>query len=79
MLTQDTYATDHIWLFSDTSVSIQDDTCIPMMYGLNSVHLSIETSFPVNFERFTDRRFSLYSRNCQTPGVPRQSRGFTYD
>ena len=77
MLTQDAYATDHIVSSSDTSVSIPHDTCIPMMYGLNFVRRSIETSFPVNFERFTDRRFPLYSRNCQTLGVPRQSRGFT--
>ena len=31
----------------------------------------------VNFERFTDNRLFLYSRKCQTLGVPRQSRGFT--
>jgi len=40
------------------------DTCVPVTYGLNSDRRLIETSFPVNFERFTDRRFSLYPRNC---------------
>jgi hypothetical protein len=29
------------------------------------------------FERFTPKEASLFSRNCQTLGVPRQSRGFT--
>ncbi len=79
MLTLNASVTLRISSFSCTSESIQYDTCIPMMYGLNFGCRSTETSFPVNFERFTDRRFPLYSRNCQTPGVPRQSRGFTQD
>jgi len=29
------------------------------------------------FERFAAEEASLFFRNCQTLGVPRQSRGFT--
>ena len=57
MLTLNASATLRISSFFCTSVSIQYDTCIPMMYGLNFGYRSTEASFPVNFERFTDRRF----------------------
>ena len=57
MLTLNASATLRISSFFGTSVSIQYDTCIPMMYGLNFGRRSTEASFPVNFERFTDRRF----------------------
>ena len=66
-LITNTFAIPHISTSSYISVSIRHDTCVPMTHGLNSGCPSTETSFPVNFERFTDRRFSLYSRNCQTP------------
>jgi hypothetical protein len=32
----------------------------------------------VSFERFTTQEAFVFSRNCQTLGVVRQSRGVTY-
>jgi len=77
MLIQDTCAIDHKLPFSGTLVSTLHGTCIPMMYDLMSLYDANETSFPVNFERFTDRGFHLYSWKCQTLEVARQSRGLT--
>ena len=56
---------------SDTLVSTPHDTCIPISYGLNSVHLPRFASCPVNFERFTARRLSYIPgivKLCESPG-----------
>ncbi len=67
----------HKALSSDISESTPSGTCNPIWYGLSFRNVPFQASFSVNFERFTDRRLFLYSRKCQTLGVPRQSRGFT--
>src|SRR5512139_918631 len=67
----------HRALSSDISESKPSGTCNPTWYGLSSHSVPFQASFSVNFERFTDRRLFLFSRKCQTLGVPRQSRGFT--
>ena len=43
----------------------------------NGEGVPMEPPLVREFERFTSEEASLFSRNCQTSGVPRQSRGFT--
>jgi hypothetical protein len=59
MFLPNTSAIPHTTSSSGTSVSTPHGTCIPILHGLNSVHLPQIASRPVNFERFTAGRLSF--------------------
>jgi len=58
MLSPNTFATRRTMFSSDTLGSIPHDTCIPILYDLNSRRFSLLASCAVNFERFTVGRLS---------------------
>jgi hypothetical protein len=66
---RDVCATAHVKSCTGISESIQDDTCIQRLWH-KLCAVSMEPPLVREFERYTPSGSSLFSRNCQTLGVP---------